>query len=190
MTGDDVRGLVGEFLSAHVPAGADGQVDRAGQRLGLIAAAGELAISLGVTPWREGEPTAAADWALEQWISQRGGTEPAEGRLAIEQVRRFIEAHGDYRFEPLDNSENRAVPNRAGWRKGEGPEREWLIPSETWRGEICAGLDPKLVARTLWQAGMLRRASDGFQQVRTIDGASKRVFVIGAAIFDGGGHEG
>ena len=42
----------------------------------------------------------------------------------------------------------------------------------------------------LWQAGILRRASDGFQQVRTIDGASKRVFVIGAAIFDGGGHEG
>ena len=80
--------------------------------------------------------------------------------------------------------------NRAGWRKGEGLEREWLIPSETWRGEICAGLDPKLVARTLWQAGILRRASDGFQQVRTIDGASKRVFVIGAAIFDGGGHEG
>jgi putative DNA primase/helicase len=190
VTGDDVRGQVGEFVSAHVPASADGQVDRAAQRLGLIATAGELATLLGVTPWREGEAAAAATWALEQWISQRGGTEPAEARLAVEQVRRFIEAHGDYRFEQLDNGEARAVPNRAGWRKGEGLEREWLIPSETWRGEICAGLDPKLVARTLWQAGILRRASDGFQQVRTIDGASKRVFVIGAAIFDGGGHEG
>ncbi len=190
VTGDDVRSQVGEFVSAYVPAGADGQVDRAAQRLGLIATAGELATLLGVTPWREGEVTAAANWALEQWISQRGGTEPAEARLAVEQVRRFIEAHGDYRFEPLDNVEARAVPNRAGWRKGEGLEREWLIPSETWRGEICAGLDPKLVARTLWQAGILRRGSDGFQQVRTIDGASKRVFVIGAAIFDGGGHEG
>jgi putative DNA primase/helicase len=190
VTGDDVRGLVGEFVSAWVPAGADGQVDRAGQRLGLIAAAGELAISLGVTPWREGEATAAAAWALEQWISQRGGTEPAEARQALEQVRRFIEAHGEYRFESLDNSEACAVPNRAGWRKGEGLEREWLIPSETWRGEICAGLDPKLVARTLCQAGVLRRASDGFQQVRTIAGTSKRVFVVGAAIFDGGEREG
>jgi putative DNA primase/helicase len=188
VTGEDVRGHVGEFVTACLPAGADGQVDRAAQRLGLIATAGELATLLGVTPWGEGEATAAATWALEQWISQRGGTEPAEARQAVEQVRRFIEAHGDYRFESLDNSETRAVPNRAGWRKGEGPEREWLIPPETWRGEICAGLDPKLVARTLWQAGILRRASDGFQQVRTIDGASKRVFVIGAAIFDGGGH--
>src|SRR5208283_4492546 len=91
---DDVRGLVGEFLSAHVPAGADGQVDRAGQRLGLIAAAGELAVSLGLTPWREGEATAAAARALEQWICQRGGTEDAEARQGIVQVRRFVEAHG------------------------------------------------------------------------------------------------
>ena len=95
VTGDDVRGLVGEFVSAHVPAGADGQVDRAAQRLGLIAAAGELATLLGVTPWREGEASAAAAWALEQWIGQRGGTEPAEARQAVEQVRRFIEAHGE-----------------------------------------------------------------------------------------------
>jgi putative DNA primase/helicase len=190
VTGEDVRGLVGEFVSAHVPAGADGQVDRAAHRIGLIAAAGELAISLGVTPWREGEAMAAAAWALEQWISQRGGTEPAEARQAVEQVRRFIEAHGEYRFEPLDNGDARDVPNRAGWRKGEGADREWLIPPETWRAEICAGLDPKAVARTLGEAGILRRSDDGFQQVRKIRGKSTRVFVIGAAIIEGGEHEG
>ena len=120
VTGEEVRGLVGEFVSARVPPGADGQVDRAAQRLGLIAAAGELATSLGVTPWREGEASAAAAWAVEQWIGQRGGTEPAQARQAVEQVRRFIEAHGEYRFEP-------------------------------------AGLDPKSVARTLGEAGILRR---------------------------------
>src|SRR5437763_982768 len=47
VTGDDVRGSVCDFVSAHVPPGADGQVDRAGQRFGLIAAAGELATLLG-----------------------------------------------------------------------------------------------------------------------------------------------
>jgi putative DNA primase/helicase len=189
VTGEDVRGLVGEFVSAHVPAGVDGQVDRAAHRIGLIAAAGELAISFGVTPWREGEAMAAA-WALEQWISQRGGTEPAEARQAVEQVRRFIEAHGEYRFEPLDNGGARDVPNRAGWRKDEGADREWLIPPETWRAEICAGLDPKAVARTLSEAGILRRSDDGFQQVRKIRGKSTRVFVIGAAIIEGAEHEG
>ena len=142
VTGDDVRGLVGEFVSAHVPAGADGQVDRAAQRLGLIAAAGELATLLGVTPWREGEAAAAAAWALEQWISQRGGTEPAEARQAVEQVRRFIEAHGDYRFEPLDNGDARAVPNRAGWRKGEGPEGNGSFRRRRGEGRFALGLIP------------------------------------------------
>jgi putative DNA primase/helicase len=190
VTGEEVRGHVGEFVTACVPAGADGQVDRAAQRLGLIATAGELATLLGVTPWREGEARAAATWALEQWIDQRGGTEPAEARQAVEQVRRFIEAHGEYRFEPLDSGDARDVPNRAGWRRGEGADREWLIPSETWRVEICAGLDPKSVAKTLYEAGILRRSDDGFQQVRKIKGKSTRVFVIGAAIIEGGEHEG
>jgi uncharacterized protein (DUF927 family) len=190
VTGENVRALIAEFVAAHVPAGADGQIDRAAQRLGLIAAAGELATLLGVTPWEEGEASAAAAWALEQWIGQRGGTEPAENRQAIEQVRLFIEAHGESRFEPLDDPGARPVSNRAGWRKGEGQDREWLIPPETWRAEICNGLDPKLVARTLADAGMLKRGSDGNQQVRKIGGTAKRVFVIGAAIFDGGASEG
>jgi hypothetical protein len=47
-----------------------------------------------------------------------------------------------------------------------------------------------LAARTLAEAGILKRASDGFQQVRKIGGTAKRVFVIGAAILDGGANEG
>lgn len=188
--GDDLREHVGAFVSAHVPAGADGQVDRAAQRLGLIATAGELATLLGVTPWREGEATAAAAWALAQWIGARGGTEPAEARQAVQQVRKFIEANGEYRFESLDDPDARNVPNRAGWRKGEGLDREWLIPPETWKDEICAGLDPRFVSKTLCDAGILKRSNDGFQQVRKIRGTPKRVFVIGVSIFDGGGDAG
>lgn len=186
VTGDDVRALVADFIAAHVPAGADGQVDRAAQRFGLIAAAGELATTFGITPWREGEATNAAADALARWIEGRGGTAPAEIRQAIEQVRLAIEGHGEARFQPVDDPDARPVANQLGWRKGVGPDREWLIPSETWKAEICAGLDPKFVARTLADAGMLKRASDGNQQVRKIGGSNKRVFVIGASIFDGG----
>jgi len=82
------------------------------------------------------------------------------------------------------------VPNRLGWHKGSGAERAWMIPSETWRTEICGGLDPKMVARTLAERGMLERAGDGFQPVRKIGGVNKRVYVITASIFDGGGNEG
>jgi putative DNA primase/helicase len=76
--GDDVRAMVNDFVAAEVPAGADGQVDRAAQRLGIIAAAGEFATAQGLTGWREGEAREAAACALRRWIEGRGGTEPAE----------------------------------------------------------------------------------------------------------------
>ncbi len=190
VTGDDIRASIADFVAAHVPAKSDGQIDRAAQRLGLIAVAGELATLLGVTPWQAGEATAAAAWALAKWIDGRGGTEPAEVRQAVGQVRFFIEQHGEARFEPLDDPEARPVANRAGWRKGAGASREWMIPPETWRAEVCAGLDAKMVARVLGERGMVARASDGNQQVRKIAGAPKRVFVVTSSIFDGCSYEG
>jgi putative DNA primase/helicase len=91
VTGEDVQAHVAQFVAQMVPAGADGQIERAAQRFGLIATAGELATTLGVTPWRPGEAREAAAWALGRWIEERGGTEPAEAHQAIAQVRRFIE---------------------------------------------------------------------------------------------------
>jgi putative DNA primase/helicase len=136
LSGDDVRSMVADFVSAHVRSGANGQVIRAAERLGLVATAGELAGKLGVTDWRKGEAHEAAAWALKQWIEGRGGLEPAEVRQAIETVRRFIEAHGEARFDNLDDPNAPPVLNRASWRKGQGQERSWLIPSETWKSEI------------------------------------------------------
>ncbi len=153
VTGADVRAACADFTASTVPAGSDGQIDWAAQRLGLIAAAGELATAMGLVPWQKGEARAAAAWALGQWIGGRGGTEPAESR-----------------FDPLDDTDARPVNNRAGWRKGGGPHREWMVPPEVWKAEICNGLDATLVARTLSERGMLLRAADGFQPVRKIDG--------------------
>jgi uncharacterized protein (DUF927 family) len=189
VTGIDLRGMIAEFVLSTVGSKADGQIDRAAQRLGLIAAAGELATTHGITMWAPGEAREAAQWALTRWIEARGGTEPAEVREAIEQVRLFIEQHGESRFARLDDPDSRPIANRAGWRKGSGAEREWLIPSTTWKAEICRGLDPKLVARVLAERGMLERASDGLQPVRKIEGVNTRVYIVKANIFDGGGNE-
>jgi putative DNA primase/helicase len=151
----------------------------------LIALAGELATLLGLTGWRQGHAREAAAWALKAWLSYRGGAEPAEARQAVEQVRLFIQQYGDSRFDPLDSPDAKPSPNRAGWRKGEGEEREWLIPPQTWKFEICSGLDAGLVARTLAERGFIRRIEGGFQSVRKIDGSNKRVYVVTARIFAG-----
>jgi uncharacterized protein (DUF927 family) len=189
IAGSVVRGMVGDFLRSECPQEADGQCERAAYRLGVIGAAGELATSLGVTSWQTGEARAAAAWAFKQWLSNRGGTEPAEERQAVAQVRLFFEQYGEARFDPLDSPEARPSSNRAGWRKGDGKEREWLIPPEIWKVEICAGLNPAFVAQTLHLRGMLEKAKDGYQPVRRIGGESKRVYVVNSLIFAGRDEE-
>jgi uncharacterized protein (DUF927 family) len=184
--GDDVRAIVNDFIAAEVQAGADGQVDRAAQRLGIIAAAGELATAMGVTGWREREARNAAAWALRRWIEARGGTEPNEVRQGVEAVRYFIEAHGEARFDSLDARDARPVSNRAGWRKGAGDDRRWLILPEVWKQEVCAGLDPKFVAGEVAKRGALTRGSDGNTRVEKIAGTPKRVYVVTPLIFEGG----
>ena len=98
VTGEDVRELIRQFVLATIPAKADGQVERAAGRFGLISAAGELATRLNIVPWPAGAARDAAAWALARWIELRGGTEPAEARQAVDRVRLFIEQHGDARF--------------------------------------------------------------------------------------------
>lgn len=187
--GAKVRAMVAEFVASVVPQGSDGQIDRAAQRLGLVMAAGELATAMGVTPWEPAAARIAAAWAFEQWVAGRGGTEPAEVRQAIETVRLVIEQHAESRFEPIDGETAwRPVGSRLGWRKGDGGEREWWIPPETWRAEICGGLDPKFVAKALGERGMLVKAGDGWQSVKKIDGTNRRVFVVLSTIFDGANH--
>ena len=66
--------------------------------------------------------------------------------------------------------------------KGRRPEREWLIPSETWKSEVAVGHDPQLVARVLAERGMLKRANDGFQCVERIQNITQRVYVVTARI--------
>ena len=185
VTGNEVRGMVDDFVATRVSRDADGQVDRAAQRLGLVAAAGKLATEFGLTPWQEGEAREAAAWALEQWIKGRGGTDPAEVRQAIAQVRLFIEAHGAARFDDLGKCDARPAPNRAGWRKGAGEDQRWLIPPEVWKAEVCAGLDAKFVARVLASRGMLEKGGDGNLKVERIEGVSRRVYVVTPRIFDG-----
>jgi putative DNA primase/helicase len=129
----------------------EGQTARASARLGLMAAAGELATACGLTGW---EPGAARDAALDVlggWLNGRGGGGPAEAREAVERVRAFLVAHGDARFAPvLTGADDRPVINRAGWRDG----GTFYIAADVWR-DIHKGTDPSRAARHLREMGYL-----------------------------------
>lgn len=183
---------IASFVSDVVPAGADGQVSRGARRFALVAAAGELAIRLEVLPWAMGDAKAAVTDAFNQWMNGRGGAGSAEDRDAISRVRAFLEMHGSSRFEAIDpiDSEPRTF-NRVGfWRDGEAG-REFLVTPETWRTEVCAGMDANRVAKVLASHDLLRKDSKGRNSITvTLPGLGKaRCYAINSRIFASDGRE-
>lgn len=152
-----VASVVEAFSERHVPAGADGQVERVAQRFALIAAAGELARQIGILPWQPDEAMQAAAKCFKDWIAARGGHGPAETRAAVDQVRAFLLANGMARFYPAwEEGDARPAPFRdlAGFRQKTAEGWDYFITSDAWK-EICAGLDPRRTASVMKQLGLI-----------------------------------
>ena len=181
---------VDEFVSAYLPADANGQVARAARRFGLIAMAGEMAARLGILPWPPREAEKAAGALFARWLEGRGGAGAGEDREAIAKVRAFLEAHGSSRFEAIDRDYDAAeqrIINRAGfWRSADGL-REHLILPEVWRNEVCAGMDARRVARALADKGIIRKDAQGKFTIPTrLPGLNQvRCYIVEASIFGG-----
>jgi putative DNA primase/helicase len=173
-----VKTLQKQFTEKHLADDAGGQANRAALRFALIAAAGEIATVWGITGWASGEAIQAADTCFKAWLTQRGGTGNAEERAMLAQVQRFFELHGESRFSDWDrpaSDTSQHAPktlNKAGYRKhfdakdeageiiytgetyDQGDEKkardtEFYVFVETFRSEICAGYDYKVVQKLL-----------------------------------------
>jgi uncharacterized protein (DUF927 family) len=166
------QGWIGEFVAAHVPDASSGEVTRMAKRFGLVATAGELATSLGLTGWPEGEARRAAAVCFSAWREAHGSSSGTDAEHGIRRVRAFIEANPS-RFEPVggdgwgdeEDTQGPVRPpnNRAGWRKRRHDKlanetvTEFLFTTSCFQDEVCKGLDPKVVARALHARGYLRR---------------------------------
>ena len=168
-----VRNFSQDFLANHVPDGSSGEVSRAAGRFALVGAAGELATEFGVTGWPEGEAESAAEACFDSWLDSRGSTGVGDVEAAIRQVRAFIEAHGNSRFQSLvprqdgrGNEIHERVIDRVGF-KAVDPEgdAEFLILGEAFRQEVCKGLDYRMVAKVLDERRHLRTDSKGKRSV-------------------------
>lgn len=159
----EVRKLVSIFIKAfteqYVPAGADGQVERVAQRFALIAAGGEVAANLGIVPWPAGTAVEGAGKCFDDWLSARGGIEPAEAREGIERVRAFLTANGMARFVPAwEESEQRnptLYRDIAGYRRKVGDGWDFFIEPTAWKDEICSGMDARRLASTMREKGFI-----------------------------------
>ncbi len=188
------------FLAQYVPRGAAPQVRSVASRFALIGAAGELARDYGVLPWPPGEALRAAGACLMSWIANRGGAGSGEDKLALAQVRAFIEQHGESRFTRLRSKAFNSDPpapadetktiTRAGWRRNAGGTDdvwEFMILPETWKSEVCKGLNSKRTADLLAARGWLLGGTARHRaSLVTIPGEGKvRVYVVSGAILGG-----
>lgn len=210
-----VKKLQKEFTEKHLNGDAGGQANRAALRFALIAAAGEIATVWGITGWASGEAIQAADTCFKAWLTQRGGTGNAEERAMLAQVQRFFELHGESRFSDWDrpaSDTSQHAPktlNKAGYRKhfdakdekgeaiytgetyDQGDEKkardtEYYVFVETFRSEICAGYDYKVVQKLLDKHAALVRPNTGNAYTRSerlpAEG-KQQVYKINAKVF-------
>lgn len=166
----------------------EGQTERAAQRLGLIAAAGEAATEWGVTDWPPGAARDAALEVLGLWLEGRGGACSAEASGAVERIRAFLVAHGASRFEPVGGAstggEPRRVIDRVGWHDGS----LFYVATDAWR-EVHRGTDPSRAARHVAEAGFLE-AGDGrnlaVKLPASLVGGRPRAYAVRAEIMGAG----
>jgi uncharacterized protein (DUF927 family) len=156
-----------QFVAEYVPKGASGQVERVARRFGLVAVAGEIATRYGLTGWNDGESRSAVGKCFTSWLEGFGGAGIREERALLAQVRGFLEKNGASRFQDVTNDDKQII-NRAGFfRRGGDDRREYLVLSESFKQDVCAGFNPQYAAKILSKFGWLLPGSDrAAQKVR------------------------
>ena len=171
--------------------GEEGQYKRVAARFAVLALAGELATSYGVTGWPEGEAIRAAAVGFAAWQSLRGAGQGNSERVQImERIIGFIERHGDSRFSDADSNDDQRsamVRDRAGWwRTGDGG-RMYLFNADGLR-EALTGFDFSRALDALQQAGAIEAPGADGKRVKSmrIRGQSMKLYVVRPEHINGG----
>ncbi|MES2344648.1 MAG: hypothetical protein V4494_01730 [Chlamydiota bacterium] len=153
--------IFGGFVQEHYPVDTDAQVGRVLNRFVLVAVAGELAASFGITGWNEGEAIQASLECFKEWLRVRGGVGSQEESTILSQVKRYFEQHGESRFTFWEASCETKTINRTGFRRNNNEEIEFYVFPERYKSEICQGYDPSLVAKVCAKHGLLKLSAQG-----------------------------
>ena len=139
------------FVSAHTPAGADGQVSRVVQKFALVAAAGCLAVEMGILPFTTTEITEAVVTCVTAWLQQRGTTGSKEDEMMISRVRAFIAEFGDSRFAEQHFALDTRLP-RAAWTERRDHRVIYHFQADVF-AKLVAPMSPREAIATLHARG-------------------------------------
>ena len=182
-----------KFQAKVTPKGTiSGEVSRAIHRFALVAAAGEIATSLLITGWNQGEAFDATKKCFDAWLTHRGGSAAGDVSNGISQVRHFLELHGASRFYEMGVLDciDRTI-QRCGFKERPGgltskEAFDYYILPEVFKNKVCKGYDATGIAKALEKRGILIRDGASLQARKYISGMGKsiRVYHVTSKIFE------
>lgn len=193
------KAILAAFIKAVAREGDTGQAQRAAVRFGAVALAGELATMFGVTPWRPGLATEAAQRLYHRWASAFGRDQSHEAREVIRRVKSIIESEGAS-FAPWEGEGDdlgETEPSRAGrdeqarglkswgWRAKDGKDLEFRFNSAGWE-YATTGFGQAEAAKHLFEAGLLARENDAKRWSKSFKrrGVRLRLWTVKGAILE------
>lgn len=152
---------------------------RVANNFALVAAAGELATSVGITGWKAGAAAKDTGVMFDHYLNDRGVAEVSETVKILDAVKHSLMTQY-HRFQPADDT-TRPPPNRLGFveceHNGDAEQGadDWIgvgadgadddvtltgeiryfIPSAKSLEELAQGFDAQMIAKTLAEAGAL-----------------------------------
>ncbi|EEW5075292.1 DUF927 domain-containing protein [Escherichia coli] len=166
-----------------IPESYGEQVHRVGERFSILEAA--LVLSGHVTGWDVQVCRNAIQYVFNAWI-QEFGTGNKEHRQIIEQAESFLAAYAMSRFAPVDYDPlSLPIGELYGYRDSDGrydePVLFYVLP-EPFKTHVANGFNKDAVARTLHEAGMLKKPDNerGWQirtpRLKHLKGAQLRAY--------------
>jgi hypothetical protein len=201
----EAKRLAKAFAGKAKQDGDSGQVHRGALRFAAVAAAGEMAIALGVVPWRVGQAETAALACFNAWAAGFGRAGLREHRQILERVRNAIQA-GQSRFGRVpqgkvqsfyghdDGDSGGGSSNREGEARSlstlgylhdiEPGKSCYLFHDSGW-GEILAGFDLKEAAVVLQEQGFLVPGDGGRpKRKQRVGDQTPRFYTVRATILE------
>jgi putative DNA primase/helicase len=135
-------------LSKRCHADRSSLADRIAMRLALIALAGDVATTFGLTGWKKGEGLTAAALAMDQWLERFVEPAVVRGEGYLDRLRNYLNGHpGD--ISDLSSADS-AASSTTVLREGE----IHYFPSEVWQ-HLFPNDEGRIAAQSLRDAGVL-----------------------------------
>lgn len=166
------------------------EIDRMIKRLSTVYAAGMVASSIEILPYKGYEIKECLNSVFENWLNRRGGDDSHELNIIIDNIYNLCIAQQYARFTNADPNEDERpnfIKDHAGYFKKEGGKLYFWIRPRAFDKDVLKGSNKKAFLPLLVKKGIVKQGNDGnyTDMKRPKNESSQRFYVVSADVFLG-----